>query len=148
MKNFGYCIWLTSSEKEKKNNTWNHYTNGFKSHITIKYNLTLQDSEKCLDFLLEQQKIKNKKYKIKLSDELFYEENEDEQFYCLYKKADLVDVDDIPEWFPLDAHVSFYYSYSPISKDIFEHIKEKIEENYGILDCFEIKLCDNHFLLW
>lgn len=140
MKQFGYCIWLTSSQKE--NNIWNHYTNGFQSHITIKYDLNFKSSIKFLKLLEE----KKKEYKIKLSDELFYGEEKD--FYCLYKKAYLVDVNEIPEWFPLDAHVSFYYSYYPISKDIFELIKEKIKENYAIFDCFQIKLCNEHFLLW
>lgn len=142
MKNFGYCIWLTSS---KKNNIWNEYTNGFQSHITIKYNMTLKQASFFINTL--EKKINNKKYKIKLSDELFY--SQEENFYCLYKKAYLCEEEKIPDWFPLNAHVSFYYSYYPISKEIYENVKKKVEnKNIEIFDYIEIKLCDDHFLLW
>ena len=138
MKNFGYCIWLTSSKK--KDNIWNEYTNGFQSHITIKYNMNLKEASYFLTIL--QKKINNKKYKIKLSDELFY--SEEENFYCLYKKAYLCEEEEeekIPDWFPLNAHVSFYYSYSPISKEIYENVKKKVEnKNIEIFDYIEINL--------
>ena len=142
MKKFGHCIWLTNSDKN--NNHWNQYTNGFQSHITIKYNLDLQNAEQILYSL--QKQIENKKIKINLSDELFY--SKENEFYCLYKKAFLVD-NTIPDWFPLNAHVSFYYSYSPISEAIFESTKKNLEnKNTEIFDCMKIKLCDDHFLLW
>lgn len=144
MKKFGRCIWLTCSEKEKNNNVWNQYTNGFQSHITIKYNV---DSEDYANKILH--KNKNIKYKIKLSEDLFY--GEEDGFYCLYKKATLClcEEEKRADWFPSDAHVSFYYSYEPISRDIFEITKKKLEnKNIGMFDCFQIKLCDDHFLLW
>ena len=96
MKNFGYCIWLTSLKK--KNNIWNHYTNGFQSHITIKYNLNLENAKNFIKLL---EKEKKKDYRIKLSDKLYYSADEKDNFYCLYKTASIVE-DKIPEWFPLD----------------------------------------------
>ena len=145
MKSFCRCIWLTWSEKEKNNNIWNQYTNGIQSHITIKYNVDLDSA----DYAKNKNKNKNKKYKIKLSEELFY--GEEEGFFCLYKKSSLClcEEEKRADWFPSDAYVSFYYSYEPISRDIFEITKKKLEnKNIGIFDCFQIKLCDDHFLLW
>ena len=139
MKNFNYCIWLTSSNKK---NIWYKYTNGFQPHITIKYNLSLKEAEKYSLFL---NKEVSKEFKIKLSDELFYSYEED--FYCLYKKAYIINDTSI-EWFPIDAHVSFYYSYSPISIETKEEIDKNIMINTEIFDEITIKYCNNHFLSW
>lgn len=139
MKNFGYCIWLTTS---KNNHQWSKYTNGFKPHITIKYNLNLEEAS----FFFKSIETRSK-YKIKLSDKLYYSFDNKDKFYCLYKKAFLID-DNIPEWFPLDAHVSFYYSYLPISNEIFHFVENKIKQNIAIFDSLQIKLCNDHFLLW
>lgn len=142
MKNFGYCIWLTSLQKE--NNIWNHYTNGFQSHITLKYNLNLESATNFIKLL---EKEKKKEYKIKLSDKLYYCADEKDNFYCLYKTASIVE-DEIPEWFPLDAHVSFYYSYYPISEEVKNNLQKIIKENVQTFNHFQIKLCNDHFLLW
>lgn len=142
MKNFGYCIWLSSLQKE--NNIWNHYTNGFQSHITLKYDLNLENATNFIKLL---EKEKKKEYQIKLFDKLYYSANEKDNFYCLYKTASIVE-DKIPDWFPLDAHVSFYYSYVPISQEVKNSLEKIIKENVQTFDCFQIKLCNEHFLLW
>jgi hypothetical protein len=147
MKNFDYCIWLTTL---KKNNKWFHYTNGFQPHITLKYNLSLDEANLFLNTIE-----KNKKYTaepltltISLSDKLYYSCDEEDNFYCLYKKAYLLE-DKIPDWFPLDAHVSFYYSYYPISNEILKNLEKDLEkEKTNIFDTIQIKLCNDHFLLW
>ena len=55
-------------------------------------------------------------------------------------------VDKMPLWWPEDAHVSFYYSYSDIDAITIKDVKNKILENC-ILDTVKIKLCTGSFEL-
>lgn len=136
MKNFNYCIWITS----KNENKYKNFTNGFQLHMTLNSHLTKLQAE---DLIKKYQLNENKNISIVLSEKLYY--TEEKEFYALHKKVIKIDDFDLPN----NAHISFYYSYIPISDNIYNYVKDKISTLDKIFfDTVLIKLCNNHFLSW
>ena len=133
MKNFGYCIWLLPN-----NTNWNNYTNGFIFHMTIKHSLTLYDARNIYS------KLKISSQIMELSEK--YTLSCDDDFNALYYI--LKKIDNIPEYFPNDSHVSLFYKYKDkISNEEIQKI-EKIS-NTVVFDKIALVDCNNkHFKDW
>ena len=137
MHDFQYCVWLVTDNHSSK---WNGYTNGFQPHITLGSHLTYDEAYKL------KEKISRSFIPINVSlTDFEYQYMPD--FHALCYKAQPI-IDKIPLWWPEDAHVSFYYSYSDIDAVTIKDVKNKIVERNCILDTVQIKLCSGNFENW
>lgn len=147
MKNFGYCIWLTSSKSTKLDD----YTNGFKTHLSIKTNLSYNDALLCYNSIKKPDIVY-----LQLAPKI--EKNTDDNFYCACYPVSITDIVgksynnkiNVPIWMPTNPHISFYYDYE---KEISNDTLQKIDNNIGdykdiIFDCIKIVKCDGHFTQW
>ena len=137
MEDFKYCIWF----KPEKEHEWNKYTNEFPIHMTIKSKLSkssLKDFNNII-FL-------NKKLKVKLVGNLY--QTKLNNFYSL--QYNIVPINnEIPTWWPFNAHISFKYQYSKEFND--NEIKELdniIKTKEGLLDTISVYKCRGHFSKW
>jgi hypothetical protein len=104
--------------------------------MSIKTNLNVDIAYKKLLSL------KNKKY-ILILGAWVYEISDG--FYCLYR----IVIKIVPEIKSVRTpHVSFYYSYIPISEEVRKQIISRIDIDEISFDRFEIKNCNDHFSSW
>ena len=143
MKNFGYCIWLTNKYKKKYSNL----TNGFKLHLTIKSELSLNEAEEL------KKKINNiGNIAVRIKEPIVY--TKEINFYALLCNASLDlnqsnNFTNLSEFWPKNAHISFYYSYEDITNSIINKLKNSIDYNQLFyFDTIEIRKCTNHFNEW
>ena len=135
MKNFGYCIWFLP-----KNTKWNTFTNGFISHMTIKHSLTLSEAQNIYSKL----NCISKTVKLIKNYTLSCEDNFHALYYTLEK------IDNKPEWWPDNAHVSFLYKYKEqiTNSEISHHHIHNISK-ICTFDKIALVDCNNkHFKDW
>jgi hypothetical protein len=134
MGNFKYCIWLTPSDGEDE---WYSYTNGCEPHITIFYHLEEDEAIEKLKL------INNCDIEVSLGDEQVH--SSDNGFHSLYYHAYPIEK---PDWWPNNAHVSFYYKYADIDKEEMDALTQKIIKKNSRFSTIKIKKCNGHFLEW
>ena len=138
MEDFKYCIWFIP-EKEHE---WNKYTNGFSPHMTIKSKLS-KSSLKDFNNIISS----NKKIKVRLVGKLYQTQLND--FYSLQYDIEPINKDEIPDWWPSNAHISFKYKYIlPYIDDEIRNIDNEIKIKEGILDTISIYKCSGDFSTW
>ena len=101
MHDFGYCIWLVSSD-----NKWDFPDKGFRSHITLFKNLSSFDATRL--FL----SLQNENILVERENKL--EETNTSDFYCLQFPVTFSSKNkqEKPPWWPIDAHISIKYNYN------------------------------------
>ena len=122
MKYFRYCVWFT-----QENSDWTQYTNGFMSHITIKHSMSYEDA------LGLYSRIDPIDVNVCLEEEPVI--SNDNGFCALYYM--LKPIQNMPEWWPNDAHVSFLYQYEPITTQTHKHCGARSQQfcNIALMDC-------------
>lgn len=132
MKNFGYCIWLVNNKS-----IWNYPNKGFRTHLTIKSNLTLDQAINIYN------SIKKKPIILKINSDLL--QSEEDNFYALYYNVKYINTDK-PNWWPNNPHVSFKYKYNlEFSND---DKKFEIIHKECLFDDIIIMNCNNHYSEW
>ena len=110
--NFKYCIWLTPHETDDE---WYSYTNGFEPHVTIFSHL---DEHEVSDKL---KLIHNCDLTVQLVGELIYTALHG--FNVLYHN---INISEMLDWWPNNAHVSFYYKYADIAKEEMDALTKSV----------------------
>ena len=134
MGSFKYCIWLTPVDN---NDEWYSYTNGCEPHITI-FNY-LEEHEVADKLKL----IHDSDVNVSLTGDLI--NSTQRGFHALYYKVNIAEK---PDWWPNNAHVSFYYKYADIAKEEMDALTQKIIKKSTRFSTIKIKKCDGHFLEW
>ena len=134
MKDFKYCIWLTLLDT---NDEWYSYTNGFEPHITI---FSCLDKQEVSDKL---KLIQERELNVSLTGDLIY--FSDKNFNSLYYKVTITEKLD---WWPSNAHVSFYYKYDDITQEEINILTNKIKKTQTKFAKIKVKKCSGHFLQW
>ena len=136
MKDFKYCLWLSPNSEHP----WYINTNGFIPHLSIKTNLTYQNA------LLLFSKINNYNIDIELDSIHNTEENE---FHSLYYTVKVINDNDIPEWWPKNAHISFFYKYNKkIKNQEIDYILNNLNTTKAKLNKLHLVKCSGHFKDW
>ena len=131
MKNFEYCIWLVSNK-----DTWKHSEKKFRTHMTIKSNLTLNEAKKIY------KNINKGEYFLKIDSYLL--SSMEENFNAMY--YNVVCKNNKPSWWPNNAHVSFKYKYNNDFSNEDKNFKIKDEE--CLFNDIIIMNCNNHYQEW
>ena len=97
MKDFKYCIWFCPD----MNHMWNHFTNRFPAHLSLKTNL---DYSTALDLY---SKIEKKEIEVEF-DNLMCDEHDG--FHALFYT--IKNFYNKPPWWPKNPHISFLYKYN------------------------------------
>ena len=148
MKDFSYCIWLSPHPEHP----WYNNTNGFIPHISLKTNLNYEAAIEMFDNI----NLNVKPYKhnydnpvpinIKLEDLTISKE---EDFHALYYTVKLIKPHSNPNWWPSNAHMSFFYKYDD---EITNIEKQECVSNIliysGILNKIHLVKCKDHFKTW
>jgi len=138
MENFKYCIWFTP----QLNHPWYNYTQSFLPHMTIKSKLDETNLNKYKNILYF-----NKQIEIKLVGKLYQDKIND--FYALQYDVEVLNKNEIPDWWPDNPHISFRYRYNiPHTEKEIEDISKIIEIKTGLLDCIQVYKCSGHFREW
>ena len=137
MHDFKYCIWLVPN----KDHSWINIPNDFTPHMTVKSHLDKKDA----NYIYNKIKKENYQLKVKLVGKLFQDSIED--FYALEYSVQPIN-DNVPEWFPKDAHISFAYQYKPFTNYQIKEIENKIKDKNGVLDLLVINKCSGDFKNW
>ena len=136
MKDFNYCIWLLPEKKHK----WYEYITTFTPHMSIYTNISRKS-----DAILKLNNMPSCKLKVRLEGDLTV--TNIDGFYSL--QYNIVPVEDnIPEWWPSNAHVSFAYQYTPFSQDMIKHIRTTINEKNATMDYVVLRKCCGHYTTW
>jgi len=134
MQNFKYCIWCLPEE----GHDWYRRTYGYYPHISIKTNLELDEA------ILLFKKIKKDPLDIYLTDEIIAFNGNG--FNALYYK---VGTKESPDWWPVDAHISFDYRYNKLytisELELFSKIN--LEKNCKITKYWIVR-CEGHYMNW
>ena len=139
MKNFGYCIWCTSSEFPEKINA---FTNGFRLHMSVRTHYkTLGQAKLFFNTLPKKINIEVEFVNMIYSD--------DTEFACVYftiKNKEIMS----NSWWPKNSHISFHYSYDgKINETVRDKIAEKVKNMKEIkLDGFHLMNCNGDFHEW
>ena len=89
----------------------------------------------------------NKKIKVRLVGKLYQTQLND--FYSLQYDIEPINKDEIPYWWPSNAHISFKYKYIlPYIDDEIRNIDNEIKIKEGILDTISIYKCSGDFSTW
>jgi len=141
MRNFGYCIWFTSSSFPLK---INKLTNGFQPHMSVKTHYSS---------LAMATKFFNKlpvKIKIPIVFDKMVYSPEENGFTSLYFTIKPSNDPSTIWWWPENAHISMHYTYdSSISEKIKEEIYKKVSSLQELtLDGFQIMNCNGNFHNW
>ena len=131
MKEFGYCIWLVSND-----DNWHYPNKGFRTHLTIKSNLTLNDAKNFYKLLQKNPVV------LKINSDLKKSVSDD--FYALY--YNVVFKNNKPFWWPNDAHVSFKYKYNNDFSNEDKNFKIKNQE--CLFNDIIIMNCNDHYSKW
>ena len=131
MKNFEYCIWLVSNK-----DTWKHSEKEFRTHMTIKSNLSLNEAKKIY------KNINKSQYILKINSDLLY--SVQDNFHALY--YNVICKNDKPLWWPSDAHVSFKYNYDIDFSN--EDKQFNINNKECLFNDIIIMNCNNHYTNW
>ena len=138
MEDFNYCIWFLP----EKNHEWYSYTNAFNPHMTIKSRLekeSLQDYNKIIN--------SQKKMIVRLKGKLY--QTEINHFYALQYDIEPINKEDIPVWWPEDAHISFKYKYHlPYTTKEIQEIGNSIQIREALMDSIEVYKCTGDFSTW
>lgn len=139
MPNFDYCIWFLP----ENNSEFYNYTKGFSPHLTIKSKINKNDIMEFQEFI---NMIEDYKIKIKLVGNLY--QTQEDYFYALQYNVQILD-QDIPKWWPKNAHISFRYKYHlPYTKSEIEQIEKEIKVREVILDKIQIVYCNGDYSNW
>lgn len=135
MKDFKYCIWLTTQDYYK----WDNLTNGFKSHITLYKELEFTNALEKYD------NIEPELFHIYLNTSL--KAGSDCDFNFIYS-----DVNVFPshKLINKDSHISFHYEYDyKIDNNLLNLYNKKVKDfNYGKFDTIMLVNCYGHFKNW
>lgn len=133
MKQFGYCIWLHVHEPDSI------YKADFPLHLTLERDIdNVEDAIAQYSFWKE-----NIKSPLHCRFDKMYNEYED-NFAALYYFINVLD--EKPNWWYEDAHVSLEYGYD---KEIVVQDKhEALEGQVILLDKVSLFYCDGHYLKW
>ena len=137
MHDFKYCIWLVPN----KHHSWINIPNDFTPHMTVKSHL----DQKEANYIYNKIKKENYQIKVKLVGKLCQDNTED--FYALQYNV-LSISNDIPDWFPKDAHISFAYQYKPFTEHQMQELENKIKDKNGLLDLLVINKCTGNYKNW
>jgi|SaaInlStandDraft_1057018.scaffolds.fasta_scaffold167982_2 hypothetical protein len=134
---FNHCIWLVSD----KETDWECESKGFKTHVTIKMNLSYINAFLTLLMLKEQD------YILEIDSDII-EDNEN-YFKALYYKVKFSDENKIPKpyWWPINSHISVAYKYG---NNFTTEEKKKffLKSKKVIFNKFILMNCNGHHLEW
>tara|TARA_B100001996_G_scaffold231913_1_gene178955 strand:- start:209 stop:631 length:423 start_codon:yes stop_codon:yes gene_type:complete len=134
MKDFKYCIWFCPD----MNHMWNHFTNRFPAHLSLKTNL---DYSTALDLY---SKIEKKEIEVEF-DNLMCDEHDG--FHALFYT--IKNFYNKPPWWPKNPHISFLYKYNrKITPLEVNYLYSNITRKKGILKHICVVKCSGHYSTW
>ena len=137
LADFQHCIWY----QPNKEHIWNTYCDHFEPHMSIVTNNNKNDSIQLYN------SIKSTKIYVKLIGNIIQSCKPD-GFYALYYRIEPIS-NDIPSWWPKNAHISFAYRYNiPFSDKEIAALEKKIAIRYGLLENIHVVNCSKHYLKW
>jgi len=134
MKDFKYCIWFCPD----MNHYWNHFTNRFPAHLSLKTNL---DYNSALELY---SKIQKEEIEVELNNLMC---DEEDNFHALFYT--LKDFISKPPWWPKNPHISFLYKYdNQITPYEVHHLYSNLKIKKGILKHICMVKCSDHYTKW
>ena len=146
MNNFKYCIWACLDP----NHPWEKYNNASRQglHITIKSNIPdLKTATAIFNRIAEDNRNFQSKIFLDPADPIA---DSTDNFNSMFFKAYLYsNCNPYPQWWPLDAHISFYYSYGKEKlkniSQLFYNQKNIQKYNSATITNFKLVYCRAHF---
>lgn len=137
MEDFKYCIWFIPEE----NHLWYTYTEGFNPHVTLYSHLEKEEAIEKISNIKECCK------KVKIKGNI--KQTNTNNFYALIYDIELEDKDNIPKWWPSDAHISFSYKYNkPFTDNKIQDVKDKVIKKDALLMKIVMMKCSEHYIHW
>ena len=137
LADFQYCIWYQTN----KEHIWNTYCDDFEPHMSIVTNCEEKD---CIQLY---NNIAPTKVYVKLVGDIVQSCKPD-GFYALYYRIEPIS-DNIPSWWPKNAHISFAYRYNEsFSDQEIRALEKRIVIKYGLLENINAVDCSKHYLKW
>ena len=136
-EDFQYCIWFLPEKKHE----WYTYPSGFPPHLSIKTYLDYDDIPEYKHILNSDISVE-----IQLVGNLYQTSVND--FYALQYLVKPIG-ENIPIWWPENAHISFRYKYNiPFTEEEIKNKENTIKIKKANLNNIRIQKCSGHYKHW